>query len=766
MNGVSDMEYIESYVLHAVTDVLRSLVVAGSRTPVYRSRASSIRATDGQGEIRRYSSGHRCLAAHTRIQSIACVFLTSLVVPVRQRAASIGSSARQQSRFLLLLLAASAVIVSACGSDGGVAPPITDDLASISIDTPSVQLERGNHQVFTATAFDSKGRKVVVPFVWRTADERIATVDLNGRVAALDEGTTNLVATALGVTSAPVAVRVIWLGAAKLTNGDWTSPVAATPSTPLTDSIRVVALNKAGGPAANVTIQFSVTSGGGTISVPKVTTDANGRAATQWTLGPTAGANSATAIAIDDQGGTISWVNPNLITFSVTTSTPLSIVSGSQQSGTILSNLVVAPSVKLVDAAGKPRQGIPVTFVASDGGQVTFPIVSTGADGVASPGTWTLGDVPGDQTLSATVESARILIHATATGTPIRFAAAQLTAGANATCSLSATGVASCWGQAALIGIGDTINKTTPTPVHTDALFKSIVTGLSHTCAIAMDQSMYCWGFDAFADVSGRIIGNLDPLRLASNIQWSQVATGAEHTCGLASDQSAYCWGVNTRGQLGVATADTVTRFVPTAVYGGFKFTTITAGVAHSCALTLDKTAFCWGLNTSGQLGDATAFNRVAPTVVAGGLTFQSIGAGENWTCGLSTTGKAYCWGVIIGLPGFQTSPQAVPSAPTFASISVGGGHACGLTSDGTAYCWGANNAGQLGDSTTTTRTTPVKVLGGFKFASISAGDTHTCGRLADSNVLCWGLNRFGELGDAKAAFRLSPRYIILGVNP
>jgi alpha-tubulin suppressor-like RCC1 family protein len=501
------------------------------------------------------------------------------------------------------------------------------------------------------------------------------------------------------------------------------------------------------------------------VSVASVTTDANGRASTEWTLGPNPGANTATATVVDDQGTAVPWVTPNQVTFSVTSSQPLSIVSGNQQSGTILSNLPVAPSVKLVDQAGKPRQGIPISFSPSDGGQVAFPIVSTGADGVASPGIWTLGDVPGDQTLVATIESAKISLHATATGTPIRFTAAQLTAGANATCSLAGDGAASCWGQAALLGLGDTTNKTTPTKVKTDVLFKSITSGLSHTCGIAIDQSLYCWGFDAFADTTGKVIGVLDPMRLASDIKWAQGATGAEHTCGLSTDQTAYCWGVNSKGQLGIATADTVTRFVPVPVYGGFKFTAVTAGAGHSCGLTADRTAFCWGQNTSGQLGDGTLFSRVAPTVVAGGLTFQSIGAGEQWTCGLATTGKTYCWGAIIG-GAVQSSPQAVPGAPTFSSISVGGGHACGLTSDGTDYGWGANNGGQLGDSTTTVRTTPVKVLGGFKFASIAAGDTHTCGRLADNAVLCWGLNRFGELGDAKAAFRLSPRYIILGVNP
>jgi alpha-tubulin suppressor-like RCC1 family protein len=665
----------------------------------------------------------------------------------------------------VVVVAAAVVGIAACGSDGKVITDPPDQLASISIDTPSVQLERGNHQVFTATAIDTKGRKVVVPFVWRTSDENIATVDLNGRVTAVAEGNANLVATSLGISSGPVAVRVVWQGAAKLTNGDWAAPTAATPGTPLTDSIRVVALNKSGTPAANAAILFAVTSGGGSVSVAKVTTDANGRAATQWTLGPNVGANTATATAVDDQGQPISWVNPNQVTFSVTSSKPLSVVSGDQQTATILSDLPVAPSVKLVDGAGKPRQGIPVTFTASDGGQVAFPIVSTGADGVASPGTWTLGDIPGQQSLIATVESATITLHATGTGTPIRYTAAQLSAGANATCSLTPDGIAECWGQAALLGLGDTVNKTKPTKVALDATFKSIVSGLTHTCGIVADQSLYCWGFNAFADTSGKTIGSLDPRRLGSNIQWTQVVTGVEHNCGLASDQTAYCWGVNTRGQLGIAIADTVTRFQPTAVYGGFKFTSLTAGVAHTCGLTIDKTAFCWGFNTNGQLGDGTTTSRVAPTVVAGGLTFQSIGAGEIWTCGLTTAGKAYCWGTIVG-GSVQTSPQPVLSAPTFASLSVGGGHACGLTSDGTAYCWGANNGGQLGDSTITTRTTPVKVLGGFKFASISAGDTHTCGRLADNSVLCWGFNRFGELGDSKAAFRLSPRYIVLGVNP
>jgi len=392
--------------------------------------------------------------------------------------------------------------------------------------------------------------------------------------------------------------------------------------------------------------------------------------------------------------------------------------------------------------------------------------VSTGADGVASPGIWTLGDLPGDQTLIATVESATLSVHATATGTAIHYTAAQVFAGGSVTCSLSAEGLASCWGLSLMIGDGDTLNRTLPRQVKGGISFTTLSPGLTHVCGISQDQSLYCWGLNAFADTSGKVIGVLNPTRLATDLKWVQASTGIEHNCALASDQTPYCWGINTRGQLGIAIADTVVRFVPAPVYGGFKFSSITSGAAHSCGLTTDRTAFCWGWNSNGQLGDGTTISRVAPTAVGAALTFQSLGAGEVWTCGLTTVGKVYCWGSVAGVNQNQTTPFAYASAPTFTSLSVGGTHACALTADGTAYCWGGNNAGQVGDSTTTVRAAPTKVAGGFKFVSISAGDIHTCGRLVDNSVLCWGLNRFGELGDSKASFRVSPRYIVLGVNP
>src|SRR5205814_2185160 len=101
------------------------------------------------------------------------------------------------------------------------------------------------------------------------------------------------------------------------------------------------------------------------------------------------------------------------------------------------------------------------------------PVVSTGADGVGSPGVWTLGDIPGDQAVVAVVESAAIEVHATATGTPIHFVPAQISSGGFATCAITTANTASCWGKAPLVGDGDTLNRSIPTPTLGDISFKS-----------------------------------------------------------------------------------------------------------------------------------------------------------------------------------------------------------------------------------------------------------------------------------------------------
>ena len=652
-----------------------------------------------------------------------------------------------------------------CGSDNpGL--PTTKQVGGITTDPTSAVLERGTRRQFTAVVNDIFGKAMNVPVVWASSSPAIASFDANGVLTANDTGNVVVTASSLGVTSKGIPVTVVWNGAATIAMFGWTQPNAATPGAVVSDSVRVLVTNVSGAPVAGARVAFANGGGGSSVSPSVAITSANGLAATQWTLGPNPVLNAITATVVDTANQPINFVTHNPLTWDVSAYPALSIVAGNGQSGQILSDLPVAPSVKLVDSLGKPRPGVPITFSATNGGRVTLPTVPTGADGVASPGTWTLGDIPGAQTLIARVESGTIKLQATGTGTPIHYTPIHVALGGFATCGLDNGGGATCMGQEPQIGGGDTLNKSTPTAVGAAVAFQSITGGSTHFCGVAsVDNSIYCWGLNALVDTTGKNAGLAKvPTQLPSALTFAQVVAGAAHTCALTTTQDAYCWGSNQAGQLGTR-GDTTTRFVPTAVSGGFKFSTITSGVNHVCALTLDHNALCWGSNQFGQLGDGTTTNRVAPTLVGGGLSFQAIAGGDPWTCGLTTDGKAACWGAVQGVGAIST-PHEYVGAPVFVSLAVGSAHACALTADGSAYCWGNNQFGQLGDSTNVSRDDPTPVSGTLKFKSIFAGVAHTCGLSTDGSLACWGSNVDGELGDKASATRNVPRFVILGVTP
>jgi alpha-tubulin suppressor-like RCC1 family protein len=80
-------------------------------------------------------------------------------------------------------------------------------------------------------------------------------------------------------------------------------------------------------------------------------------------------------------------------------------------------------------------------------------------------------------------------------------------------------------------------------------------------------------------------------------------------------------------------------------VTGDLSFQSISTGSSHTCGVTTDGSAYCWGNNQGGKLGDGTAQTRVAPTRVATMEKFSAISAGASLSCGIATGGVAYCWG-------------------------------------------------------------------------------------------------------------------------
>jgi alpha-tubulin suppressor-like RCC1 family protein len=131
---------------------------------------------------------------------------------------------------------------------------------------------------------------------------------------------------------------------------------------------------------------------------------------------------------------------------------------------------------------------------------------------------------------------------------------------------------------------------------------------------------------------------------VTGGLSFVALATGYFHACGLTAGGAAYCWGGSLYGELGNGT--TTRSLTPVAVSGGVAFATLSASYGTTCGVTTSGAAYCWGWNGSGQLGTGTStLIYPTPVPVSGGLTFATVSAGNLHTCGVTTQGAAYCWG-------------------------------------------------------------------------------------------------------------------------
>ncbi len=346
-----------------------------------------------------------------------------------------------------------------------------------------------------------------------------------------------------------------------------------------------------------------------------------------------------------------------------------------------------------------------------------------------------------------------------------------IAAGLGHTCALSVAGGVKCWGanNSGQLGDGSTTQRLTPADVvGLSGGIKAIAAGESHTCALTAAGGVRCWGYNFYGQLGDgsttRRLTPVDVVGLSSGIK--AIAAAGRHTCALTDAGGVKCWGANVNGQLG--DGSTTQRLTPVDVVGlssGIK--AIVASGGHSCAVTETGGVKCWGANFSGQLGDGSTTDRPTPVDVvglAGGI--KAIAAGGGHSCALTEAGGVTCWGdnYYGQLGDGSTANRLVPVdvvglSGGVTAIAAGGAHSCALTAAGGVMCWGFNDRGQLGDGTTTQRLTPVDVVGlssGIK--AIAAGKSdHTCALTEGGGVKCWGMNLYGQLGDGSTTNRSTP---------
>lgn len=349
------------------------------------------------------------------------------------------------------------------------------------------------------------------------------------------------------------------------------------------------------------------------------------------------------------------------------------------------------------------------------------------------------------------------------------------------------TGYVASWGSNVKNELGN--GSATMSLVPTESLNKGLLAGkkisavsagAEHSCGISEGKA-YCWGNNRYGQLGNGATNTTAGWPVAVNAAGvlagktvTALAGGWAHTCAIADGQ-AYCWGYNVNGELGNKSFTDSSVPVKVDTSGALAGKTITGIYAennNTCAIA-DGSAFCWGLNKYGQLGNNSIVSSSIPVAVdtsglLAGKQIASISQGQNHTCAL-TDGTVYCWGSNYNneLGNTVKNQSLVPSAvdntglagKTITSITSGNNYNCEIA-DGALYCWGTDFQGGMGNKLTKAAVpTPVDTSGALAGKTVTAVDAsgyNTCA-VANNAVYCWGANNYGQLGNNTPAGSSSP---------
>lgn len=289
--------------------------------------------------------------------------------------------------------------------------------------------------------------------------------------------------------------------------------------------------------------------------------------------------------------------------------------------------------------------------------------------------------------------------------------------------------------------------------------FTNLTSRGNSSCALDAEKAAWCWGANDSGQLGdGSITNRAAPVKVQGATKFTALSSATGNTfCGLADDGKAWCWGDNTSGQLGTGSATVGTdSTAPVSPTGDHVFTAIFQGPTTTCGIAADKTTWCWGANP----GNGTPAAAPEPVLVAGTHDFTALTLDVSTVCGLDVAGKIFCWATTpSGRTGVDPAPAPgtpveVAGARTYKSVQAANEDrtgtpslVCAIDTGNKAWCWGNNSAGQLGNGTTVESLVPVAVTGGHDFTALTVSPSSVCGTDTAGHAWCWGDNSTGQLG-------------------
>ncbi len=310
------------------------------------------------------------------------------------------------------------------------------------------------------------------------------------------------------------------------------------------------------------------------------------------------------------------------------------------------------------------------------------------------------------------------------------------------------------------LGVGDEVNKNTPTKVNLPSKIKELITTGLSVYAILEDSSLYVWGKNSYGQLGvGDEVNKNTPTKVNLPSKIKELITTGSSVYALMEDSSLYSWGNNDIGQLGVG--DEVNKNTPTKVNLPGKIKELITTGSSVYALMEDSSLYSWGDNYFGELGVGDEVNRNTPTKITGiNGKIKDLIINYYSTYVITENGSLYAWGknergiLGVGDEVNRNTPTKVNLPGKIKKLITSFSASYAILEDGSLYAWGENYYGELGVGSNEDKNTPTKVtaINGKIMDLIINSDKNSTYKsifaiIKDGSLYAWGNNKDGQLG-------------------